>query len=124
MRVGQHVAHREEHPVAVVVREREHVLVEDPHEAGVASLVRALRPPVGIRSGHEEHVHPFDERPVLGPDRGLLDELLLETVGEPARVVAVLQHPRLAVVHGLHDPILPGTAARLALPLVPSGPDR
>ena len=74
------------------------MLVEHAHEARVAALVRALRPPLGVGGREEEHVHPLDERPVVGVDRPPLHEPLVEAVGEPARVEAVLEPPRPVVV--------------------------
>ena len=68
VRVLEQVAHRQVHAVAVVVRERDRVLVEHADEAGVAALVRALRPAVGVGGGEEEHVHPLDERAVVVVD--------------------------------------------------------
>src|SRR5689334_8417820 len=41
--IAGEVAHREVHPVAVVVRERQRAVVQHPHEAGVAALVGARR---------------------------------------------------------------------------------
>ena len=68
---------------------------------GVAALVGALRAPLGVGRGEEEHVHPLDERAVLGADRGVhLD--LLEAVREPPRVEAVLQLARPVVVEVAH----------------------
>ena len=67
------------------------MLVEHADEARIAALVRALGPTLGVGRGEEEHVHPLDERAVGGVDHGPRQELLVESVGEPPRVEAVLQ---------------------------------
>src|SRR5204863_9622380 len=76
----------------------------DADEAGFTALVRALGPAVGVRRRQEEHVHPLDERAVIGVDEAALHELLVEPVGEPARVEGVLEAPRALVVGGGHHP--------------------
>ena len=72
---------RQVHAVPVVVRERDRVLVEHAHESGLAALVRALRPALGIRGREEEHVARLDERAVVVVD--VSRDTLLEPVGEP-----------------------------------------
>jgi hypothetical protein len=73
------------------------VLVDDDHEPGVAALVRALWSSLGVGGGEEQHVHPLDEGPILGGDR-VVDLDVLEPVGEPPRVEAVLEPACAAVV--------------------------
>jgi hypothetical protein len=92
------------------------VLVEHRDEAGIAALVRALRAPLGVGGGEEEHVHPLDERAVLVRDRVVhLD--LLEPVGQAPRVEAVLQLARAVVVELGHAAEYPGTSARSPAPI-------
>ena len=100
-RVLQHVAERQVHPVAVVVRERDRALVDHPHETGITALVRDGRLAVGVARGEEEHVARFDERPVRVAER-VLDEHVLDAVGQPPGVEPVLQPPVLVAVdrHG------------------------
>ena len=86
----QQVAEREVHAVAVVARERERVLVDHAHEARVAALVGALRHPVLVGGREEEHVARLDERAVVVVER-VAEDALLDPVGEPARVEAVLE---------------------------------
>ena len=78
---------RQEHAVAVVVREGDRVLVEHAHEARLAALVGAVRPALGVRRGEEEHVHALDERAVVVVD-DVAQGHALEPVGEPPRVEA------------------------------------
>ena len=101
VRVDEHVPGREVHAVPVVVREGDRALVENAHEAGIAALVRGLRPAFGVGGGDEEHVPRLDERAVALVDR-VADRLLLEPIGDPARVEAVLQAAATAVVQVLH----------------------
>src|SRR5262249_18511984 len=94
------VARREEHPVSVVVRESDGSLVEHAHESRLAALVGALRSALGIRRGQEDHVASLDERPVAVVDRRpAREEPLLDPVGEPLRVEAILVAPAAFVVH-------------------------
>ncbi len=69
VRVHEHVPRREVHAVAVVARERDRALVEHAHEAGLAALVRALRAPLLVGRGEEEHVPRLDERAVVLVDQ-------------------------------------------------------
>src|SRR5215208_4491622 len=109
--VDEHVAHREIHAVAVVARERNRPFVEDADEAGLAALVRAVGPPVGVGGSNEDHVAALDERAVVLVDGPARDELLVDAVGEPARVEAVLQAARAVVVGGHRSMIAPGVQA-------------
>jgi len=111
VRVDAQVPDREVHAIAVVVGERERVLVEDRDEAWVAPLVGALRAPVGVGGREEEHVHPLDERAVLGRDR-VVDLDLLEAVGQAPRVEAILQLAGAVVVELVHQPSI---SSRVAL---------
>src|SRR5205807_8965722 len=99
LRVHEHVPETAEHAVSVVARERERVLVDDPHEARLPALVRAVRPAVGVGGGEEEHRDAFDERAVVVAER-VVDGDLLEAAGDPPAVEAVLELPRPVVVHG------------------------
>src|SRR6267378_3154450 len=76
--------------VAVVARERELRFAGHAYEAGRPALVRAVGPPLAVGSGEEEQRAAFDERAVLVAE-GLALQFLLESVGEAARVEAVLQ---------------------------------
>ena len=66
------------------------MLVEHAHEARLAALVGALRPAVGVGRREEEHVARLDERAVAVVDP-VVEDALVEPVGEPPRVEAVLQ---------------------------------
>jgi hypothetical protein len=109
--VDEHVARREIHAVAVVAGERDRPLVEDADEAGVAALVRAVGPAVGVGGGHEDHVAALDERPVVLVDRSPRDELLVDAVREPARVETILEAARSVVVGRHSSMIAPGVEA-------------
>ena len=99
MRVDEQVAGRQVHAVAVVARKRERALVEHADEAGLAALVRALRPPLGVGGRDEDHVARLDERAVVLVD-GLVHDALVDPVGEAARVEAILEPPVAVVVEG------------------------
>src|SRR2546429_75763 len=66
-------------------------------ETGLASLVRALRLAVLVDGGDEEHVARLDERAIAVVD-AVMDDPLLDPVGEPARVEAVLKLAALLVI--------------------------
>ena len=87
--VGADVPEREEHPVAVVHRERDRPFVDHTHEARVAALVRALRVPVGITRRKEEHVARLDERLGVVVDAFVHQELV-DPVGDAPSVEAIL----------------------------------
>ena len=89
VRVDEGVPGGQVHPVAVVVREGDRVLVHDVREARVATLVRALGPTVCIRCGDEEHVAALDEGPVVVVDP-VPHEPLVDPVRKPAGVEAIL----------------------------------
>ena len=97
--VDERIPRGEEHPVAVVVRERNRVLVDDANEAGVAALVRALRPSLGVGRRDEDHVAALDEGPVVVVDP-VSHEPLVDPVGEPARVEAILVAATAVVEEG------------------------
>ena len=59
------IAHREIHPVTVVIRKYQRPLIEYAHESRIASFVGAVRLPGGVRGGEEEHIHALDECAVL-----------------------------------------------------------
>ncbi len=90
VRVDDRVSEREVHPVSVVAREGDRPLVEHAHEAGLAALVGALRPPLGVGRGEEEHVARLDESAVVVVDR-LADDSFLDPLGKAARVEALLE---------------------------------
>ena len=100
------VSGREVHAVAVVDREGDRASVEDAHEPGLASLVGALRLPLGVDGRDEEHVARLDEHPVVVVDV-VADDPLLDPVGESARVETVLQPAAGFVVEG-HATIFSG----------------
>ena len=100
MGVRGRISEREVHPVAVPVRERNRPLVDDPDEAGLTALVRALRPALGVGRREEEHVHPLDERAIV-----ILDPVaraLGEPIRDPTRVEPVLKASRLLVIASGH----------------------
>ena len=111
LRVLQCVPHREIHAVAVVAGERDRVLVEDAHEARAAALVRALGLSVAIGSGEEEHVARLDEGAVVVVDPVVHDSLL-DAVGEPARVEAILETAALLVIDA-HGTMMRGDAGKV-----------
>jgi len=99
--VDEHGAERDEHPVAVVARERDRPVVEHLHEPRVAALVGAVRAAPLVGRGDEQHVDALDERPVVVVDPvGHL--ALLEPIGEPARVEVVLQGAAALVVEAVY----------------------
>src|SRR5206468_3530480 len=63
---------------------------------GVAALVRAVRPPHGIHRRQKEHVAPENELGVVLVYE-VVDEALLDPVGQATRVKTVLQ-PALRIV--------------------------
>ena len=105
MRIDRDVAGRQVHAVAVVVREGDRTLVEHADEARLPALVRALRPSLGVGGGDEDHVAGLDERLVVGVDERAREESLLDPVGEPAGLVAILERT-VAVVVGAHPGIM------------------
>ena len=58
---------------------------------GEESLVGALGRAVAVGRGEEEHVHPLDEGAIVGVDDRTREEHVVEAVGEPPRVEAVLE---------------------------------
>jgi len=99
--VDEQVPERQEHAVAVVAGERDRVLVQNAHEAGIPALVRAVRPALLVGRRDEQHVDALDERAVAVVDE-VTDLALLEPVGQPARVEAVLQGAAALVVEPGH----------------------
>ena len=96
--VHDDVAEAAEHAVAVVARERDRLRVEDRHETRSPALVRAVGPAVLVRRRQEEHRALLHELDVV--DRQLrVQGDLLEPVGDPPTVEAILQRPRAVVVH-------------------------
>ena len=108
------VPEREVGAVAVVAREGERVLVDDPHESGLAALVGALRHAVLVGGREEEHVAGLDERAVVVVE-AIVAEPLLDPVGEAARVEAVLQLPVPVVVEVGHSEMMRSMAPRVHL---------
>src|SRR5882672_9277550 len=98
-RADKEIAEAAEHAVAVVARERELRFAGHAYEAGRPALVRAVGPPLAVDSGEEEQRAAFDERAVLVAE-GLALQFLLESVGEAARVEAVLQLAHAGVIRG------------------------
>ncbi len=114
VRVREQVSHRQVHPIAVVVRKRDRAFVEHSHETRIAALVRALGVSVRVGRGEEEHVHALDEGAILGVDHRARKKLLVQAVGEAARVEAVLQLARTVVVaHSIASSSRPSTSSRL-----------
>ena len=100
VRVDQRVPRREVHPVAVIAREGDGVIIHDPHEAGIAALVRAVRAALSISGCQEQHVARLDELAVLVADpltarRRPLSNL----VGQPLTVEPCLQLTVAVVEH-------------------------
>ena len=102
LRVVMQVSEGEVRPVPVVVREGERVLVDHPHETGVAALVRALRHAVLVGGREEEHLHPLDEGAVALVEEVPV-EALLDAVGEAPCVEPVLQGAVAGVVEAAHS---------------------
>ena len=98
--VSSDVPEREVHAVAVEARERDRLLVEHAHEARLAALVGALRRPVRVHGGEEEHVARLDERAVAVVDRVVHDSLL-DPIRQPPRVESILE-ASVAVVVDAH----------------------
>ena len=99
------VAHRQEHPVAVVAREHDRVLVLDVHHAGRPALVRHGRPAVGTDRREEEEVARLDERPPVVVD-ALGDDRHLMGVGQSTGVELVLERSLGRAVEVTHRAIL------------------
>src|SRR5207237_4249125 len=78
-------------------REGDRPLVEDADEAGIAALVRALRPAFLVGRGDEEHVPRLDEGTVVVVDP-VADEPLVDPVSETTGVEPVLEAPASLVV--------------------------
>jgi hypothetical protein len=91
-RLGADVAKRQEHAVPVVNREGQGVFVDNTHETGRTALVRALRIAVAVARREEKHVTRLDELPRVGVD-GVGNEELIDTVGDPTRIEAILPIP-------------------------------
>ena len=94
--VGQGVAPRQEHPVAVVIREGDRRVVHHRHEAGIAALIGTARASLSVGSGQEEHVRPLDEGTIVGLE-AVLHELLRDAVRQLAGAEAVLEAPAAGV---------------------------
>src|SRR5260221_15242 len=88
-RVDEQIAEAAEHAVAVVARKRELGLAGHADEAGRPAFVRAVGPSLVVGGGAEEQRPAIDERAVFVAEVSAR-KLLVEPVGEAARVVAVL----------------------------------
>ena len=97
---------RQVHPVAVIDREGDRRFVEHADEARLAALVRALRPPLLVGRRDEEHVAGLDEGSVALVD-AVMNDPLLDPVGEPSRVEPVLELAAGGAVE-THVPIFSG----------------
>ena len=100
-----HVAEREEHPVAVVARERQCGRIDHVHETGVPALIGAGRLPLGIHRSQEEHVPALDERPFGRLDLGVHDRVH-EAVGELPGLELVLKRALLVGIEVGHATLL------------------
>ena len=98
----QHVAHRQEHAVAVEVRKSDRARVEHAHESGIAALVGTARQSLDVGRREKEHVAAFDERAIRVADV-VDDQALLDAVGQPARVEAILQLAAATVIEVAHQ---------------------
>ena len=90
------VAEAAEHAVAVVAREGQCVLVDDPYEARIPTLVGAVRRSGGIGGGEEEHVAILDEPGELRPER--VPGNRRQPIGQAAGVEPILELPLTVVV--------------------------
>src|SRR6202011_4544185 len=99
---GDSVTHGDVHPVAVVIRERQRIAVHNANEARIATLVRTVRPSLGIDRCKKEHVSGGDELSVVLVDE-VVYQTLLDSVGEAPRVESVLQCSLCIVEERTHD---------------------
>src|SRR6202035_4111392 len=83
--VDQNVAETLEHAVAIVARKGERPWLHDPDEPRPPSLVRAVRPPLGVRRGQKEHRPALDERAIAVRESRVRDDFD-EPVGESPRL--------------------------------------
>ena len=90
VRIHARVAERQEHAVAVVVREHERGFVQHAHEARIAALVRTVRPAFVVRGREEEHVAALDELAILRRDARVVRDLF-EAIREPFGIELPLQ---------------------------------
>jgi hypothetical protein len=90
VRIHARVAERQEHAVAIVVREHERAGVEHPHETRIAALVRTVRPALCVRRRQKEHVATLDELAILRREQRVISHLF-ETVRQPLGVELPLQ---------------------------------
>ena len=99
--VAGDVAHRQEHAVAVVARERQRGVVDDPHEAGGAALVRHRRVAAAVDRAEEEERPRRDERLRLVVEGGLHRDRR-QRVGDGPAVEPVLERALLLPVERIH----------------------
>ena len=90
------------------------MLVDDLHESGLATLVGALRHAVLVGGRDEEHVAGLDERAVVVVE-AVVAEPLVDPIGQPAGVEAVLQPPVPVVVEVGHSEMMRLMAPRVHL---------
>ena len=97
--------------IPVVVRECERELVENLHEPGLSTLVRAIEVSIGALAGDEEHGHVLDEV-LVAAGQPVVDGALRYLVGEAASIEAVLDLARAAAVFEGHCGSLLACAVR------------
>src|SRR5688500_7314955 len=93
---------RQVHPVTIVVRKSERVIVDRPHEPRISTFVRAGRAARIVGGRDEEHVERGDEFTVRWSE-GIVYLHLLEPVGQPPGVEPVLELAAPLVVDARHE---------------------
>jgi len=99
-----HVAHRQEHAVAVVAWQQQ-VIAVDPDEALRTALLAHGRLAGGVDSRQEQHL-AFRDEGSIGLRKPYADDCALLRVSQTARTETVLQRPLLRRVEAVHPCIL------------------